>query len=122
MSGINIDVNTWFVEKESDIAAERYVFAYTITIENVGDEAGQLLNRHWYVTDGAGDVQEVQGPGVVGKQPRIPPGEGFRYTSAAVLTTPVGSMHGSYEFKRDDGTLFDVPIQAFSLSVPNVVH
>lgn len=122
MSGINIEVNTWFVEKESDTQARRYVFAYTITIENVGDEAGQLLNRHWYVTDGGGDVQEVQGPGVVGKQPRIVPGESFRYTSAAVLTTPVGSMHGSYEFQRDNGALFDVPIQAFSLSVPNVVH
>jgi ApaG protein len=122
MSGINIDVNTWFVEKESDTQARRYVFAYTITIENVGDEAGQLLNRHWYVTDGGGDVQEVQGPGVVGKQPRIVPGESFRYTSAAVLATPVGSMHGSYEFQRDNGALFDVPIQAFSLSVPNVVH
>ncbi len=122
MSGINIEVNTWFVEKESDTEARRYVFAYTITIENVGDEAGQLLNRHWYVTDGGGDVQEVQGPGVVGKQPRIVPGESFRYTSAAVLATPVGSMHGSYEFQRDNGALFDVPIQAFSLSVPNVVH
>jgi ApaG protein len=122
MSGINIEVNTWFVEKESDTQARRYVFAYTITIENVGDEAGQLLNRHWYVTDGGGDVQEVQGPGVVGKQPRIVPGESFRYTSAAVLATPVGSMHGSYEFQRDNGALFDVPIQAFSLSVPNVVH
>ncbi len=122
MSGINIDVNTWFVEKESDTQAQRYVFAYTITIENVGDEAGQLLNRHWYVTDGGGDVQEVQGPGVVGKQPRIVPGESFCYTSAAVLATPVGSMHGSYEFQRDNGALFDVPIQAFSLSVPNVVH
>ena len=122
MSGINVEVNTWFVEKESDTEAQRYVFAYTITIENVGDEAGQLLNRHWYVTDGGGDVQEVQGPGVVGKQPRIVPGESFRYTSAAVLATPVGSMHGSYEFQRDNGALFDVPIQAFSLSVPNVVH
>ena len=122
MSGINIEVNTWFVEKESDTEARRYVFAYTITIENVGDEAGQLLNRHWFVTDGGGDVQEVQGPGVVGKQPRIVPGESFRYTSAAVLATPVGSMHGSYEFQRDNGALFDVPIQAFSLSVPNVVH
>jgi ApaG protein len=122
VSGIQIDVETRFVEAESDPARDRYVFAYTITISNHGDSAGQLLNRHWYVTDAGNQVQEVQGAGVVGEQPRIEPGKAFRYTSAAVIETPVGSMHGHYEFQRDDQHLFEVPIPAFSLSVPNLVH
>jgi len=78
--------------------------------------------RQWIITDGQGDVQEVAGPGVVGKQPRIEPGMAFRYTSASVLATPVGSMQGEYEFQRDDGDRFVVPIPAFSLAVPNMVH
>ena len=122
MSGILVEPQSWFVEKESDPDSGRYVFAYTITISNHGDTPGQLLNRHWYISDGAGDVQEVQGPGVVGKQPRLEPGEAFRYTSAAVLTTPVGSMHGSYEFRRDDDGRFEVAIPAFTLAVPSAIH
>ena len=122
MSGFQVDVETRFVEAESDPARDRYVFAYTITISNHGDSAGQLLNRHWYVTDAGNQVQEVQGAGVVGEQPRIEPGKAFRYTSAAVIETPVGAMHGHYEFQRDDQHLFEVPIPAFSLSVPNLVH
>jgi ApaG protein len=122
MSDFAIEVQSRYVEKESDPAADRYVFAYTITIRNEGDAAGQLLNRHWWVTDGQGDVQEVQGPGVVGQQPRIPPGESFRYTSAALISTPVGAMHGCYEFCRDGGELFDVTIPAFSLCIPSLVH
>jgi ApaG protein len=118
----NIDVETRYIDRESDPAANRFVFAYTITIRNDGDAAGQLLNRHWWVTDGHGDVQEVQGPGVVGQQPRIPPGESFRYTSAALIATPVGAMHGYYEFQRDDGERFQVPIPAFSLSIRAIVH
>lgn len=122
MSGFKIDVETRYIEKESDASQPRYVFAYTITISNQGERAGQLLNRQWIITDGQGDVQEVAGPGVVGKQPRIEPGMAFRYTSASVLATPVGSMQGEYEFQRDDGDLFVVPIPAFSLAVPNMVH
>ncbi len=122
MSGIEISVETRYVERESEPDRDRYVFAYTITISNLGTEAGQLLDRHWYITDGQGDVQEVEGPGVVGQQPRIPPGQAFRYTSAAVLGTPVGAMHGSYGFQRDDGTRFDVPIPAFSLGISGMVH
>ncbi len=117
-----VEAESRYVEKESDPGRHRYVFAYTITISNRGDAAGQLLGRHWWVTDGQGDVQEVQGPGVVGQQPRIPPGESFRYTSAALIATPVGAMHGRYEFRDDDGDLFDVEIPAFSLSVPTMVH
>ena len=80
------------------------------------------MNRYWRITDAEGKVEEVEGPGVVGKQPRIPPEQSFRYTSAAILQTPVGSMEGHYEFQRDSGESFLVPIPAFSLSQPNVVH
>jgi ApaG protein len=117
-----IDVQSRHLAAESDPAANRYVFAYTITIRNDGDDAGQLLSRHWWVTDGQGHVQEVQGPGVVGQQPRIPPGESFTYTSAAQIATPVGAMHGHYEFQRDDGESFVVQIPAFSLCIPSLVH
>lgn len=117
-----VEVESRYVQRESDPTRDRFVFAYTITITNDGETAGQLLNRHWWVTDGQGDVQEVEGPGVVGQQPRIPPGESFRYTSAALLKTPVGAMHGFYEFQRDDGERFDVDIPAFSLSVPSMIH
>ena len=104
------------------IAEDRYVFAYTRTISNGGDAPGKLLRRHWIITDGSGHVEEVRGAGVVGEQPHIRPGEAFRYTSGAVLKTPVGSMEGSYQFERDDAREFSVPIPEFSLSVPNMVH
>ncbi len=122
MSGIEVLVETQFVAGESKPEEQQFLFAYTITISNHGSAAAQLLNRHWLVTDGTGDVKEVKGPGVVGKQPRLRVGESFSYTSGAVLATPVGSMRGSYQFQRDDGTLFDVPIDVFTLSVPNAVH
>ena len=122
MSDIVIEVETRYVERESDPAQKRFVFAYTITITNAGDAPAQLLNRHWYITDGNGEVREVQGPGVVGKQPRIVPAQAFRYTSAAILPTPVGTMHGEYEFQRDDGVTFFSPIPAFALVLPSMVH
>lgn len=118
----SIESEARYIEKESDPASHRYVFAYTITIRNHGEHAGQLLTRHWWVTDGQGEVQEVEGPGVVGQQPRIEPGESFRYTSAALLTTPVGAMHGHYRFENDAGEQFEVPIPAFSLRVPDILH
>jgi ApaG protein len=122
VSDFEVRVETQYVERESDPAAHRYVFAYTITISNHGDRAAQLLNRHWWITDGHGVVREVEGPGVVGLQPRIPPEQSFRYTSGAVLETPVGAMHGHYEFQRDDGERFLVPIPLFSLNLPSMVH
>jgi ApaG protein len=122
MPNFAINVQSRYIEQESDPAESRYVFAYTITIRNDGEEAGQLLSRHWWVTDAQGDVQEVQGPGVVGQQPRIPPGESFQYTSAALLATPVGAMHGYYDFQLDDGKMFEVLIPAFSLYIPALVH
>lgn len=120
--GIKVQVDVRFIERESDVENGRFVFAYTITISNTGRDPGRLLNRYWRITDSDGKVEEVTGPGVVGKQPHLDPGEVFRYTSAAVLETPVGSMEGHYEFIRDSGESFQVPIAAFSLSQPNVVH
>ena len=108
--------------EQSQPEHNQYVFAYTVTIRNDGDIPVKLLTRHWIITDGAGKTEEVEGEGVVGQQPELSPGEGFRYTSGAILQTPVGSMHGTYEFQEADGTLFDVPIAAFSLSQPNLVH
>ena len=119
---IHITVKSRHLPQESDPSAQRYVFAYTITIENNSNEASQLLNRHWIITDGQGDIEEVQGPGVVGQQPRIQPGEGFRYSSGAILNTPVGVMQGKYEFVTDAGHHFDVEIPQFSLAVSALVH
>lgn len=119
---IDIDVETFFIDEQSEPEDGRYVFAYTITIRNVGAVAARLLTRHWFITDANGHVQEVRGEGVVGEQPHLQPGEGFRYTSAAMIETPVGSMHGSYQMLADDGVQFDAEIPAFSLSVPHTLH
>ena len=107
---------------QSKPAQEQYVFSYTITITNQADEAVQLLNRHWIITDASGGVEEVRGEGVVGQQPKLSPGEHFEYTSGAILKTPVGTMEGSYGFVDEQDNPFTVPIAVFSLSVPNVVH
>ena len=119
---IKVEVQTAYVEAQSDPDNHRYVFAYTIRITNRSDESHQLLNRHWVITDASGEIEEVRGEGVVGQQPRLSPGEHFEYTSGAVLKTPVGSMQGEYEFVSSRGQLFLVPIAAFSLFVPSVVH
>jgi ApaG protein len=120
--GVRVMVESRYLPQESDPNAQRYVFAYTITIENNVSEASQLLNRHWIITDGQGEIEEVHGPGVVGQQPRIQPGQGFRYTSGAILKTPVGVMRGHYEFVTDAGEQFDVAIPQFSLAVSELVH
>ena len=119
---IDVQVEVRFIERESSPEDGRFVFAYTITIANRGTEAATLMNRYWRITNAEGRVEEVAGPGVVGKQPRLQPSESFRYTSAAIIETPVGSMEGHYEFVRDSGQTFQVPIRPFSLSQPNVVH
>lgn len=119
---INIKVETQYLEAQSDPGASRYVFAYTITIENTGAIAAQLLNRHWLITDANGHVQEVRGAGVVGEQPVLPPGAQYQYTSGAVLETPFGSMQGAYEMVASDGVHFDAPIAAFRLGVPHLLH
>jgi ApaG protein len=119
---IRVSAQPHFVTEQSEPQRDRYVFAYTITIENVGSVAAQLLTRHWVITDAMGKVQEVRGDGVVGEQPLLQPGERFRYTSGAVLETPVGTMQGSYQMVAADGVRFDAPIPPFRLAVPNVLH
>jgi ApaG protein len=119
---ISVNVDTRYLEDQSDPGESRYVFAYTITIRNRGTVPAKLLGRHWVITDANGKVQEVRGEGVVGEQPHLMPGQGFRYTSGAVLETPVGSMQGSYLMLADDGERFEAPIQAFSLAIPGSIH
>lgn len=111
-----------FLEQHSEPAANRYVFAYTITLRNTGDVPAQLLERHWLITHANGRTEEVRGPGVVGTQPRLLPGESYTYSSGAVLDTPVGTMQGDYLFVTDDGERFLVPIPRFTLSIPRVLH
>ncbi|MDA8108200.1 MAG: Co2+/Mg2+ efflux protein ApaG [Betaproteobacteria bacterium] len=119
---IAVSAATRYLEDQSDEAAGRYVFAYTITIRNVGDATAQLVSRHWIITDAQGLVQEVRGLGVVGEQPVLRPGESFEYTSGAAIATPVGTMRGAYQMVAEDGTRFEAPIPEFTLSVPRVLH
>ena len=123
---ITIKVKTAYLDNQSNPLQKRYVFTYTITIENHSDIAAQLISRHWVITDANDDVQEVRGEGVVGEQPVIEPGGSFRYTSGATLPTPVGCMEGSYFMivagDERDATDFEVPIPAFSLHTPTALN
>jgi ApaG protein len=119
---IRVDVQTSYVPEQSDPGSQRYVFSYTITILNEGSEAARLLRRHWLITDANGKVQEVRGDGVVGEQPHLQPGQGFRYSSGAILETPVGTMQGSYQMETDQGARFDAPIAPFRLAMPGILH
>ena len=119
---IEVGVNTAYIAEQSDPAADRYIFAYTITISNNGTEAAQLISRHWIITDADGVTQEVKGLGVVGEQPLLRPGESFEYTSGTAMATPVGTMRGSYQMAAEDGNKFDAEIPAFTLSMPRVLH
>ncbi|MEE8221229.1 MAG: Co2+/Mg2+ efflux protein ApaG [Woeseiaceae bacterium] len=119
---ISIEVATDYVHEQSEPDDSRYVFSYTITIANLGDVPARLLSRHWVITDANGKVQEVRGDGVVGEQPHLNPGEIFRYSSGAVLETPVGSMQGSYRMEADNGKSFDARIPPFTLAMPGVLH
>jgi ApaG protein len=119
---IRVDVETSYLDEQSDPHQSRYVFAYTITIRNEGQVAARLLTRHWVITDANGKVEEVRGDGVVGEQPYLKPGQGFRYSSGAVIETPVGSMQGSYQMLADDGAQFDAPIQPVRLAMPGILQ
>ena len=119
---ISIEVATDYVHEQSEPDDGRYVFSYTITIANLGDVPARLLSRHWVITDANGKVQEVRGDGVVGEQPHLNPGEIFRYSSGAVLETPVGSMQGSYRMEADTGKSFDARIPPSTLAMPGVLH
>ena len=120
--GIEVAAATQYLAEQSDEAANRYVFAYTITLRNTGSVAAQLISRHWIITDAQGLVQEVRGLGVVGAQPRLEPGQSFEYTSGAAIATAVGTMKGAYQMVAADGTRFEAPIPEFTLSVPRVLH
>ena len=119
---IRIHVATDYIDDQSEPDADRYVFAYTITISNNGEVPATLMSRHWVITDANGKVQEVNGDGVVGEQPHLQPGERFRYSSGAVLETPVGAMQGMYRMETDTGSSFDAPIEPFTLAVPGLLH
>ncbi len=119
---ISVSVNTAFIPEQSDPAADRYIFAYTITIANSGTEAAQLISRHWIITDADNVTQEVKGLGVVGEQPLLRPGESFEYTSGTAMATPVGTMRGSYQMVAEDGNKFEAEIPPFTLSMPRVLH
>ena len=119
---VSVSTATHHLADQSDEAKQRFVFAYTVTIRNVGSVAAQLVSRHWIITDANNLVQEVRGLGVVGAQPLLQPGEHFEYTSGTAIATPVGTMSGSYQMVAEDGTHFEAPIAEFTLSVPRVLH
>lgn len=116
--GVRVDVQSEYLKDRSAPAQGRFVFAYSIRITNEGSEVVQLKTRHWIITDAEGKVEQVRGPGVVGEQPVLRPGEGFQYTSGAVLKTQRGTMHGTYQMFRSDGSQFDAEIAPFALERP----
>ena len=121
-NSINITVNPYYLEDQSEPDELHFVWAYQVTINNLGKESVQLKNRFWKIIDSNGSKQEVKGEGVVGEQPHLYPGEKFRYSSGAVLETPVGSMQGSYRMESDNGTNFDAPIPPITLAIPGIIH
>lgn len=119
---ISVEISTNYVGDQSKPDESQYMFSYTITIRNEGAVPARLLTRHWVFTDANGKVKEVRGEGVVGEQPYLLPGQGFRYSSGAVLETPVGAMQGSYQMLADDGAKFDAHIAPVTLAMPGLLH
>lgn len=119
---IAITVETEYLPDESDVGNQQHVFLYTITIANKGRRSARLLGRHWLITDGDGNTQEIRGEGVVGEQPKVLPGQDYQYSSYAVINTPIGSMLGSYQMISEDGHLFDAEIPSFRLANPLLIH
>ncbi|MGR9074009.1 MAG: Co2+/Mg2+ efflux protein ApaG [Gammaproteobacteria bacterium] len=119
---ILVEAEPYYIDSQSSPDENRYVFSYTITIKNIGSSAAKLIERQWLITDSNGKTQEVRGTGVVGEQPYLKPGEVFRYTSGAMIETPVGVMQGKYMMMSDEGENFDTPIPKFTLSVPRTLH
>ena len=116
---IRVTVQPRYLPEQSDPAKSQYVWAYQVRIENRGDVAVQLRSRHWKITDGLGRLKEVKGPGVIGKTPRLNPGEVFEYTSGTPLSTPSGFMGGTYQMVSETGEAFDIEIPTFSLDIPS---
>jgi len=119
---IEVTAVSRFIDEQSDLEANRYVFAYHLTIRNIGRITAQLVSRHWIIADAEGTVQEVQGAGVIGQQPVLQPGQSFEYTSGCTIATPVGTMKGSYQMVAEDGTPFDAEIPEFTLAMPRTLH
>ena len=120
--GVRVEVKSMFVRERSSVEEDYFFFAYRVKISNVGDVVVQLVSRHWVITDGDGHVEEVKGPGVVGEQPLLRATQSFEYTSFCPLSTPVGTMHGSYQMIGAEGEPFDAAISPFSLAVPEIVN
>ena len=120
--GIRIEVRSFYIEEQSAPEQSHYFFAYHVTISNVGEKPAQLISRVWIINDSDGNVERVEGPGVIGEQPVLQPGQSFEYTSYCPLKTSVGTMHGSYRMVRPDGDSFDAIIAPFSLEVPGAVN
>lgn len=119
---ILIQIKSDYIADQSDPAKNRYVFSYTITIINQGNETVQLMSRHWLIKDSNYKIEEVIGEGVIGEQPVLEPNQGFQYSSGAILETDVGTMEGFYHFELNDKSMIKVPIPAFVLSVPRKLH
>jgi ApaG protein len=120
---IRVHVEAEYDASRSSPQQSQWFFLYTVQITNEGSDTVQLISRHWIITDAIGEVQEVRGPGVVGNQPVLAPNQSFKYTSGCPLTTPFGSMHGTYQMIRQNGEPFDVEIAPFMLTEPHsLVH
>ncbi|MFC3122200.1 Co2+/Mg2+ efflux protein ApaG [Agaribacter flavus] len=123
MDKIAIEVKSKFIGRQQQGAEEQvFVFSYTVSITNIGEEQVTLRNRYWLITNGDGEKVEVQGEGVVGEQPTIMPNTSYSYTSASMLKTQVGTMEGYYEFELPDKSMYRAPIPVFSLATPNSLH
>ena len=120
--GVRVRVEAEYAADQSQPGKNQWFFRYTVKISNEGPDTLQLLTRHWIITDGTGHIEEVRGPGVVGKQPTLRPGESFEYTSGCPLTTPFGVMEGTYQMMSESGERFDARIAPFTLSEPYTVH
>ncbi|MCL1037318.1 Co2+/Mg2+ efflux protein ApaG [Shewanella corallii] len=121
-ASIRIEVETEYIEQQSDPEQDKFLFSYTITIFNEGAAPAKLESRHWIITDANGRTSEVQGSGVVGETPTIDPNTSYQYTSGTVLETPLGVMEGSYDMLSSDGQVFKANIPAFRLAVPGLLH
>jgi len=115
---IEVSVESFYLAERSDPSDSRYVWAYRITIDNQSDAFVKLMSRYWHITDGTGHVEEVRGPGVVGEQPELEPGDSYQYMSGCPLSTPSGIMVGHFTMRNGRGDLFDIAIPAFSLDMP----
>ena len=120
--GVRVEVKSMFIRERSSMEDEYFFFAYRVKISNVAESVVQLVSRHWVITDGDGQVEEVKGPGVVGEQPLLRSGQSFEYTSFCPLSTPVGTMHGTYQMIGEEGEPFDAVISPFTLAVPGIVN